>query len=141
MLKSLDNLQPWGAFFLRLVLGTAMIYHGWNKVIPHGGFHGGNTFSALEHHSHFVASLGLPYWLGIVSALTEFLGGILVLLGLLTRLAAFLITINMLVAIIMVNRHHGYAGSEYSLALLVIALMLFFYGAGACSMDRKLGFA
>lgn len=84
--------------------------------------------------------MGLPYWLGIVSALTEFFGGALLLLGLFTRFAAFLVAINMLVAVVMVNRHHGYIGSEYSLALLVIALMLFFYGAGVCALDRKFGF-
>jgi putative oxidoreductase len=140
MSKSLNNLQPWGAFFLRLVLGVAMIYNGYDKVIPHGGFHG-NAFSALDHHSHYVASLGLPYWLGYVSALTEFIGGILILLGLLTRFAAFLIACNMMVAIVMVTRHHGYSGSEYALALFVIALMLLFYGAGACALDRKIGFA
>ena len=139
MSKSLNNLQPWGAFFLRLVLGCAMIYHGYSKVIP-ASLHG-NTFSALDRHSHFVASLGMPYWLGYVSALAEFLGGILILLGLLTRFAAFLIACNMLVAIVMVNRHHGYSGSEYSLALFVIALMLLFYGAGACALDRKIGFS
>ena len=141
MSKSLNNLQPWGALFLRLVLGTAMLYHGWSKVIPAGGFHGGNAFSAIERHSHYVASLGLPYWLGIVSALTEFVGGALLLLGLFTRFAALLVAVNMLVALVMVNRHHGYGGSEYSLALLVIALMLLFYGAGICALDRKLGFA
>jgi putative oxidoreductase len=141
MSKSLNNLQPWGALILRIVLGVAMIYHGYDKVVPKGGFHGGNAFSALEHHSHYVASLGLPYWLGIVSALTEFAGGILILIGLFTRFAAFLISINMLVALAMVNRHHGYSGSEYSLALFAIALMLFFYGAGAAAVDRKLGFA
>jgi putative oxidoreductase len=141
MSTSLNNLQPWGALLLRLVLGVAMMYHGWSKVIPAGGFHGGNAFSAVEHHSHYVASLGLPYWLGIISALTEFVGGALLLLGLFTRFAAFLVAINMVVALVMVNRHHGYAGSEYSLALFVIALMLFFYGAGVCALDRKLGFA
>ena len=141
MSKSLNNLQPWGALLLRLVLGVAMMYHGWSKVIPAGGFHGGNAFSAIERHSHYVASMGLPYWLGIVSALTEFVGGALLLLGLFTRFAAFLVAINMLVALVMVNRHHGYGGSEYSLALFVIALMLFFYGAGVCALDRKLGFA
>ncbi len=116
-----------------------MVFHGYDKVIPSSGFHGGNAFSALERHSHMVASMGLPYWLGIVSALTEFVGGIFLILGLLTRLAAFFVTINMAFAIALVNRHHGYPGSEYSLALLAIALMLFFYGAGACAFDRKLG--
>jgi putative oxidoreductase len=139
MSKSLNNLQPWGALVMRLVLGAAMIYHGYSKVIPAGGFHGGNTFSALERHSHYVASLGLPYWLGIVSALTEFAGGILLVLGLLTRFAALFVAVNMLVAVVMVNRHHGYAGSEYSLALLALAVMLFFFGAGACALDRKFG--
>jgi putative oxidoreductase len=47
----------------------------------------------------------------------------------------------MLVAIAMVNRHHGYAGSEYSLALFVIALMLTFYGPGAAALDRRLNLA
>ena len=139
MSKTLNNLQPWGALVMRLVLGAAMIYHGYDKVIPAGGFHGGNTFSALERHSHYVASLGLPYWLGIVSALTEFIGGILLVLGLLTRFAAFLVAVNMLVALVMVNRHHGYSGSEYSLALFALAVMLFFYGAGAVALDRKFG--
>ncbi len=139
MSKTLNNLQPWGALMMRLVLGAAMIYHGYDKVIPAGGFHGGNTFSALERHSHYVASLGFPYWLGIISALTEFVGGILLILGLLTRFAAFMVAINMLVALIMVNRHHGYSSSEYSLALFAIALMLFFYGAGVYAIDRKFG--
>lgn len=139
MSKSLNNLQPWGALAMRLVLGVSMIAHGYRKVIPAAGFHGGNAFSAVERHSHFVASLGLPYWMGIVSALTEFVGGILLVLGLLTRAAAFLVSIDMLVALVMVTRHRGYAGSEYPLALFALAMMLFFYGAGACSLDRKSG--
>ena len=139
MSKSLDSLQPWGAFLLRLVLGVAMMAHGYGKIVPGGGFHRGNTFAALDHFAHYVSSLGLPWWLGYVSALTEFFGGLLILLGLLTRFVAFMITCNMLVALVMVNRHHGYSGSEYSLALFVIALMLLFYGAGNVSLDRKIG--
>lgn len=138
MSKSLNSLQPWGALFLRLVLGAAMVYHGYDKVIPANGLHG-NAFSALQHHSHYVSSLGIPSWLGYVSALTEFVGGIFILLGLLTRIAAFMISIDMLFALILVTRHHGYAGSEDSLSLLVIALMLFFYGAGTLALDRRMG--
>ena len=138
MSKSLNGLQPWGALFLRLVLGIAMVSHGYSKVIPAGGFHG-NTFSALQHHSYFVVSLGAPYWLGYVSALTEFIGGILLILGLLTRFAAFMVACNMLGAILLVTRHHGYSGSEYTLALLVIAVMLLFYGAGTLALDRRIG--
>jgi len=139
MSKTLDNLQPWGAFALRMVLGVAMMYHGYGKVVPAGGFHRSNSFSALDHFANYVSSLGLPYWLGYVSALTEFVGGFLILLGLLTRFAAFLITCNMAVAILLVSRHHGYSGSEYGLALFGIALMLLFFGSGTVAVDQKLG--
>ena len=141
MSKWLNSLQPLGALFLRLVLGVAMLYNGWDKVIPAGGFHGHNTFAAIDHHAHYVVSLGLPYWLGCLSALTEFLGGALLILGLLTRFAAFLVATNMLVAILFVNIHHGYTGSQYSLALFVIALMLLFFGPGKAALDRRLGLA
>ena len=118
-----------------------MLYAGWSKVIPTGGFHGGNTFSAIDHYAHYITTLHLPYWLGYVSALTEFLGGIFLILGLLTRFVAFLVAVNMLVAIFTVNIHHGYPASQYSLALLVIAFMLMVFGPGAAALDRKLGLA
>ena len=137
MSKSLNSLQPWGALFLRVVLGVAMITHGYGKVVP-SGLHG-NVLSAMQHHSHYVASLGVPYWLGYVSALTEFFGGILIFLGLLTRFAAFMIACDMLGILLLGARHHGYSGWEYRLALFVIALMLLFYGAGTLALDRRFG--
>jgi putative oxidoreductase len=140
MTRWLNSLQPFGAFFLRLVLGTTMVYHGYDKVIPAGGFHA-HALSALQHHSHYVASLGMPYWLGYVSALTEFVGGIFLILGFLTRFASFMVAVNMFFAILLVNRHHGYGGSEYALALFVMAMMLTFCGAGAFALDRRLGLA
>jgi putative oxidoreductase len=141
MSKWLNNLQPLGAFLLRLVLGTAMFYNGWDKVVPARGFNGHNTFAAINHFSHYVVSLGLPYWLGYVSAFAEFVGGILLIFGLLTRFAAFLVACDMFVALIFVNIHKGYSGAEYSLALMVIALMLLFHGAGKLALDRRIGLA
>ncbi|MDE3105250.1 MAG: DoxX family protein [Acidobacteriota bacterium] len=139
MSKWLSGMQPLGALVMRLVLGLAMVSHGWDKVIPPGGFHGHNTFAAIDHHSRYVAGLGLPYWMGVLSALTEFVGGFALLAGLLTRIVAFLVAANMLVALLFVNIHHGYAGSEYGLALFALALMLLFYGPGQMALDRRLG--
>ncbi len=139
MSRWLNNLQPWGALLMRLVLGVSMIFHGYSKVVPAHGLHG-NPLAALEYFSRFVASLGLPPWLGYVSALTEFLGGALLILGMFTRFAAFMIAINMTVALVTVNLHKGYSSSEYTLALIAIALMLLFYGAGAAAVDRRFGF-
>jgi len=130
MPKSLDRLQPWGAFVLRLALGLSMAVHGYEKVVPH---------NATAHFAHYVVSLGMPYWLGVVSAYTEFLGGVLLLLGLLTRIAAALICINMLVALITVGIHQGFGIYNYIFALVAIAFMLAVNGAGALSLDRRVG--
>lgn len=138
MTRWLNQLQPWGIFLLRIVLGVAMVYNGWPKVIPAGGLRG-NHFVALDHFAHFVQTLGLPHWLGYVSAFTEFLGGIFLILGLLTRFCAFLVTINMLAAIALVNIHRGYLGSAYTLALAAMAFLLLLTGSGKAALDRRLG--
>jgi putative oxidoreductase len=132
MTKWLNSLQPTGALLMRLILGVSMAVHGDQKVLP---------LSALHHYAHYVSTLGLPYWLGYVSAYTEFVGGILLILGLFTRLAAFLVAVNMLVAFATVGIHQGFGIYNYILALAALAIMLLFYGAGAFSVDRKIGFA
>ncbi|ADV81084.1 DoxX family protein [Terriglobus saanensis] len=130
MPKSLDRLQPWGASVLRLALGLSMAVHGYQKVVPH---------NATAHFAHYVVSLGMSYWLGVVSAYTEFFGGVFVLLGLLTRLAAAFICINMLVALITVGIHQGFGIYNYIFAFVAIAFMLVVNGAGALSLDRRIG--
>lgn len=132
MTKWLNSLQPFGALLMRLVLGVFIAVHGYQRVIPHG---------ALNHYTHYIASLGIPYWLGYVSAYTEFIGGILLILGLLTRLAAVFVAINMLAAFFLVGIHQGSGIYNYILALAALALMLAFYGAGSLALDRKIGFA
>jgi|SRR5271154_1350215 len=137
MLRWLTGLQPFGAFCMRLVLGTAMVIHGWGKIAPLGGLHSPDLLSGFRHFCHFVSTLGLPYWLGYVSALTEFLGGLLLIGGLFTRFAAFMIAGNMLVALLFVDIHHGYHGAEYTLALIALALMILFHGAGSAALERS----
>jgi putative oxidoreductase len=132
MSKWLNSLQPWGALLLRLVLGVPLSIHGYEKVVPHG---------ALAHFCHYVVTLGLPYWLGYVSAFTELIGGACLILGLLTRLAAALVAINMLVALFKIGIHEQLDGWSYIAALAAIAIMLILYGAGKLALDRKIGFA
>ena len=141
MSRWLNRFQPWGVLLLRLVLGAAMVVNGSRKVIPRGGFHGGNTFAALQQFANNIATLGIPHWLGYVSAFAEFAGGMFLILGLLTRFFAFLVAINMIVAIAAVDYHRGYAGAQYSLSLTTIAIMLLLAGPGRAALDRKLGFS
>ena len=137
MTRRLNQLQPWAVFLLRIALGASMLYHGWPKVVP-ASLHG-SLIAPMDNFARFVVSLGMPHWLGYVSALTEFVGGIFLLLGFLTRFSAFMVAGNMLVALITVNLHHGYAGSEYTLALIAIALTLVTTGSGALALDRRFG--
>jgi putative oxidoreductase len=132
-LRYQDRLQPLALILMRLTLGAIVVVHGSHKV-----------FGGLQHHAQFVASLGLPAWLGYVSAFTEFLGGILILTGLFTRAAAFALVVNFAVAIWKVHWHNGLlggpngAGYELPLAVGTLALALIFFGAGPVSLDHVL---
>jgi putative oxidoreductase len=127
-LRYLDRLQPLALFVMRLALGAVMVGHGYQKV-----------FGGLHHHAQFVASLGLPAWSAYLSAFAEFFGGLLVLLGLFTRAAAFAICIDLSVAIAKVHFHNGLMGNggyEFPLALASIAFALVFFGGGAIALDH-----
>ena len=133
MFRWLDRFQPLGTLVLRLVLGAIMAAHGYSKIIPRG---------ALYNFVQMVQHMGLPAWSGYLSAFTEFFGGILLILGLLTRIAALACAIDMGVAIAKVHLHHGLVGSggfEYPLALFAIALSLVFTGPGLLACDALMG--
>jgi len=81
-------------------------------------------------------------WLGYVAAFTEFFGGMLLIVGLLTRVAAFLVAIEMAVAVIKVHLHGGLMGPNsfaLPLACFAIALMLVFTGCGWLGLDDFVG--
>ena len=130
-MRLLDRLQPLALLVLRLVLGAVMIAHGYPKV-----------FGGLQRHVHFVGSLGLPGWLAYLSALAEFAGGIFLIAGFLTRVAALAIVIDLGVAIWKVHWKNGLTGQggyEFPLALAAIAFALVFFGAGPIAIDAIRG--
>jgi putative oxidoreductase len=137
-----------GLLVLRLALGGIFIAHGVSKVISPGGVNG---------FSDFVASLGLPgflppYPLAVAAITAEIGGGLLVVLGLFARPAALALAVVMAVAIWKVHSKNGFwlaasaakegpiaNGMEYCLALLSMALCIFFAGAGGISALPKKG--
>lgn len=126
-MRYLDRMQPLALLLMRAILGAVMIGHGYHKVYGH-----------LHDFAGFVASLGIPAWLAYVSAFTEFVGGMLVIAGLVTRCAAFAILIDLCVAIAKVHWKHGFMGNggyEFPLALCGLAFALIFFGAGPISLD------
>jgi len=132
-LRVLDRLQPLALLVMRLALGVIMLVHGYHKV-----------FGGLHHHAQFVASLGLPAWLGYVSSFAEFLGGLLILAGFFTRAAALAVCIDLIVAIWKVHWHNGLMGApdrpgiEFPMAAAAIAFALIFFGGGPISLDHVL---
>jgi len=129
----LNRFQGLGALVMRLVLGIIMVRYGYTKIIPSG---------ALYMFSHNVGHMHLPVWLGYVAAFTEFFGGMLLIVGLLTRIAAFMTAIDMAVAIIKVHLHGGLMGPSsfaFPLACFAIALMLVFTGCGWLGLDDFVG--
>ncbi|HTC55574.1 MAG TPA: DoxX family protein [Candidatus Sulfotelmatobacter sp.] len=127
-MRYLDRLQPLALLVMRLTLGAVMTVHGFHKV-----------FGGLHHHAEFVASLGLPAWTAYLSSFAEFVGGLLVLLGLFTRVAALAICIDLSVAIAKVHIHNGLTGNngyEFPLALATLAFALIFFGGGPIAFDH-----
>jgi putative oxidoreductase len=130
-LKVLDRLQPLAPLVMRAVLGAIMIAHGSQKV-----------FGGIPQMMGMLSKIGVPGWMAYLVAAAEFGGGILLLLGFLTRLGALAIAIDMAVAILKVHLKNGLRGPggfEFPLALFAMAFALIFIGAGPISLDWVFG--
>jgi putative oxidoreductase len=128
---------------LRLVLGVVFFAHGAQKML---GWFGGFGFSGTM--DFFTKMMHIPAPLAFLAIAAEFFGGIGLILGFLTRVGAFGISINMLVAVAMVHHNFGFfinwngaqkgEGFEYHLLALAMAVFLMIKVAGAFSIDRVL---
>ncbi|MBI3266165.1 MAG: DoxX family protein [Chlamydiae bacterium] len=138
------NLAQWGLLWMRLALGMIFIAHGCQKVFGLWGGHGLSQTVAFINQN-----LGIPVPWAYAAAFTELLGGVSVLLGLLTRLGALGLASVMAVAIYKVNWANGFFmnwfntpnvghGIEYSLALIGLSWGLVFAGPGCFSLDTLL---
>src|SRR3954447_748934 len=87
---------------MRLALGIVFFAHGAQKVL---GWFGGNGFSGTM--GTFTNGMGIPTPLAALAIMAEFLGGIGLVFGLLTRIAAFGISAEMAVALFLVDTPNG----------------------------------
>jgi len=128
---------------LRFVLGVVFFAHGAQKML---GWFGGPGFSGTM--AYFTGPAHIPPVLAFLAIAAEFFGGIGLTFGLLTRIAAFGISVNMLVAIATVHSTSGFfmnwtgtqkgEGFEYHLLVLAMTAFLMIRGAGAFSIDRAI---
>lgn len=128
---------------IRVVLGIVFFAHGAQKML---GWFGGYGFTATMNA--FTGTMHIPAVFAFLAIAAEFFGGLGLIFGLLTRVAAFGIAVNMVVAIIMVHSQFGFfanwsgtqkgEGFEYHLLALAMCAFLMIKGAGAVSVDQKL---
>ena len=128
---------------IRLVLGIVFFAHGAQKML---GWFGGYGFTATMNA--FTGTMHIPAPLAFLAIAAEFFGGLGLILGLLTRVAAFGIAVNMVVAVVTVHGQFGFfanlsgtqkgEGYEYHLLALAMCAFLIIKGAGAVSVDQKL---
>ena len=116
-----------GLAVLRVAVATIFIRHGYQKLFVFG-FAG--VTGAFTH-----MGVPLPGFTGPFIGFLEFFGGIALLLGLLTRVFAFGLVCDMLVAILLVQLSRGFSAFELEFMLLGSSLALAFTGAGRFSVD------
>jgi putative oxidoreductase len=143
-MESLFVTSPsWAITVVRVVLGVIFFAHGSQKVL---GWYGGY---GLKGTTGYFTSIGLPLPIAYLVCFFEFLGGIGLLLGLLTRLAALAVAIVMVGAIAKVHWPNGLFinwelkpgqghGFEVNLAFIAMAVACLIAGGGALSVDRLL---
>lgn len=131
---------------LRLVLGVVFFAHGAQMML---GWFGGFGLSGTM--GFFTGTMHIPAPLAFLAIAAQFFGGLGLLAGLLTRVAALGIAATILVAIATVHLTFGFfmnwygtqkgEGFEYHLLVLAITLFLMVRGAGAFSIDRAIASA
>jgi putative oxidoreductase len=148
MLRSLvateDRFAPTLA---RLTLGIVFFPHGMQKLF---GWFGGFGFNGTYHF--FTDQMHVPALFAVLAILAEGLGSLGLIVGFLSRVAAFGIACNMTVAVYLIHQHNGFfmnwlgnqkgEGFEFHILALGLALFVMIYGAGAYSValaiSRKL---
>jgi putative oxidoreductase len=133
--KLIATWPVWMTIPIRLALGIIFVAHGTQKVL--GSFEGPGLAKFTSYPAPFPFMRPFWLWMG-AAAFAELIGGILVFLGLLTRVGAFLIACVMLSAVVGVHWPRFFAnnqGLEYPLALLAMCLALLISGGGMASVD------
>lgn len=136
MKKLMSTTDGWGLLGLRIVTGVIFIAHG----LPKFGVGGGEGLTGL---ASWLGGMGVPLPMlnAVLVASSETIGGVMLIVGFMTRFAAATQVIAMLVAIFMVHWSNGFTangGYQWALLLGAAAFALMMDGAGRFSVDRMM---
>jgi putative oxidoreductase len=140
--RLLRTRDDWTLTLIRVAAGGVMLPHGMQKMF---GWFGGAGFSGTIHN---FGQRGFPAPLVFLVIVAEFFGSLGLILGCLSRIAAFSIAVDMTVAAITTTSHFGMfinwsgkqkgEGMEFQVLMIAMALAIMFAGGGALSVDRAL---
>lgn len=128
--KKLEPFKEYAPLLIRITFGFHLLYYSWQPVI---------TLSADES-APFLSSLGIPFpvlmsWLYV---LTEFIGGILLMVGFKVRWMALPLIITFIVAAFVAHGGDPYEKSFQALQLLAVSIYFLLRGSGKFSLDSIL---
>jgi putative oxidoreductase len=131
---NLDKHRDEGLLILRVGIGVMFMFHGFPKLTA-----GPETWTKLGGALSAIGVHFAPTFMGFLAAISEFGGGFLLILGLLTRPACFFMLSTMVVATMM-HLRNGDSFEKYSHALeaAILFFSLLFIGPGKFSLDEKL---
>jgi putative oxidoreductase len=127
----LDGRQEYGALFIRVFAGIFLIYMSQDNVF---------SSARMAEFEKFLGQFRfpLPAIAAPISVYAQFLGGICFLVGVLVRPAAALMTVNFIVALIMVHTKLPFREALDPAAMLASALFLLVHGPGPFSIESGL---
>jgi putative oxidoreductase len=142
MLKNLFKTEnDWVIMILRILFGIVYFPHGMQKLF---GWYGGPGYEGAMHM--FTTNLGIPAPFAFLAIMAEGLGSLGLITGFFTRVAAFGIAVDMIVAVIMLHWQNGFfmnwfgkqkgEGFEFHILAVAIAIALIIRGGGKWSIDR-----
>ena len=123
-LSGLSKYKDVAPTILRIVVGFFFIMHGSMKL-----------FGGIQGTTGFFASLGIPGIFVYLVAYGEFIGGIFLILGLLTRYVSIYLGVVMIFAAVLAKLPGGLMKGELELTYLAVLVALLFTGPGKCSLD------
>jgi len=134
LLATSCQLQDYALVLIRILVGIMYIKHGWGKVIG-----GKSEWIWMGEQMKNLGITWFPIFWGLAATFTEFGGGIMLTLGLGTRISAALMAFTMFVAVLHhISNNDSWGYISFPLSMMVVFIGLIISGSGSLSIDAYL---